>query len=98
MTCPTCNNKEVSERAEGECKRLGLSSRCAFCLCEHFIESRRTLDSYQAGRQTLVLRLVKRLTPRQLELFSDWKRRCVRLGVPLTPEEKYSYLSDLLAA
>jgi hypothetical protein len=97
MDCLNCGNK-VSELARAASLRVLPSPCCAYCLCEHFRESGRPLDTYQAGRQTLVLRLVKRLAPYQLELFEDWKRRCVKLGVPLTPEEKYSYLSDLLAA
>lgn len=96
MNC-SCGN-EVSERAAAECRRLNIQRQCSRCICEHIRECRRPLDAYQAGRQTIVLRLVKRLAPYQLELFEGWKRRCVRLGVPLTPEEKYSYLSDLLAA
>jgi hypothetical protein len=90
--------REVSERAQAASLRVLPAACCAYCLCEHFREAGRPLNAYQAGRQTIVLRLVKRLTPYQLELFEGWKRRCVKLGVPLTPEEKYSYLSDLLAA
>lgn len=45
-----------------------------------------------------LLRLVESLTPRQLELYRNWKANCINMGVPVTPRDKLSYLSELLAA
>jgi hypothetical protein len=96
MTC-LCGNP-VSEFARAASRRVFPVASCAFCLCEHFREQRAPLTAFDKGRQAKVLKLVERLTPYQLELFEDWKRHCVSMGVPVTPEEKLSYLSDLLAA
>lgn len=56
----------------------------------------------EAERRDYMERMVPKmeasLGPRQLELFRGWQLRCVKLGVPVTPEEKFDYLSELTEA
>ena len=100
MNCKCCTS--VSREARAECRRLSIPYRCSRCLCEFLMpkieRSRRARLRPKRQKKSRLLRLVESLTPRQLELYESWKSRCVNLGVPITPDEKFSYLSDLLAA
>jgi hypothetical protein len=44
------------------------------------------------------LRLIKTLSPEQLELFIGWQKKCIRLGVMPSAEDAFDYLSELKEA
>jgi hypothetical protein len=45
-----------------------------------------------------LLKLIESLAPHQLELFRQWKSNCIDKGIPCTPYDKMSFISELLAA
>ncbi len=105
MKCDECSSR-VSREARAECRRLHVPYRCSRCLCEFLMprgeRSRRARLKRRGGAEkapkSSVLRLVESLTPRQLELYQSWKSNCIDMGVPVTPYDKLSYLSELMAA
>lgn len=101
MRCGECSTK-VSREAKSECRRLHIPYACARCLCEFLMprgeRMRRARVRPKPGKKGRLLRLIESLTPHQLELYRGWKAGCIDTGVPVTPYDKLSYLSELLAA